>query len=169
MNFDGAHSRSGKGVRIVLTSPTKQSYKLSFRLEFDATNNVVEYEALLPGLEIDKDMGIDILNIKGHSNLVILQVKNKYTCKSERVRIYMNAIWDTMEWFHSLYLILVPREHNNLAYKLVVSFSTFHCSEELLNGKGKMEVNFRPSILDNIDHWQVFRDDKKILRFIHNV
>jgi ribonuclease HI len=77
MNFDGAHSRSGKGVRIVLTSPTKQSSYFAFRLEFDATNNVAEYEALLLGLEIAKDMGIKILNIKGDSDLVILQVKNK--------------------------------------------------------------------------------------------
>jgi hypothetical protein len=98
MNFDGAHSRSGKGAGIVLTSPTKQSYNFAFRLEFDATNNVAEYEALLLGLEIAKDMGIKILNIKGDSDLVILQVKNKYACKSERLRKYRNAIWDTMEF-----------------------------------------------------------------------
>jgi hypothetical protein len=58
MNFDGAHSRSGKGAGIVLKSPTGKSYNFAFRLEFDATNNVVEYEALLLGLEIAKDMGI---------------------------------------------------------------------------------------------------------------
>jgi hypothetical protein len=43
MNFDGAHSRSGKGAGIVLVSPTGNSYNFAFRLEFDATNNVVEY------------------------------------------------------------------------------------------------------------------------------
>jgi len=32
-----------------------------------------------------------------------------------------------------------------------------------------MEVNFRPSVPDNVNHWQVFRDDKQILKFIHNV
>jgi hypothetical protein len=32
MNFDGAHSRSGKGVGIVLTSPNKKYYNFSFRL-----------------------------------------------------------------------------------------------------------------------------------------
>jgi len=53
---------------------------------------VAEYEALLLGLEIAKDMGIKILNIKGYSDLVILQVKNKYACKSERLRRYINAI-----------------------------------------------------------------------------
>jgi hypothetical protein len=109
------------------------------------------------------------LNIKGDFDLVILQVKNKYACKSERLRRYRNAIWDTMEWFDALDLISVLTKHNNLEDKLRVSASTFQTSEELSNGQGKMEVNFRPSILDNVDHWQVFRDDKHILRFIHNV
>jgi hypothetical protein len=86
MNFDGAHSRSGKGAGIVLTSPTKKSYNFAFILDFDATNNVAKYESLLLGLEITKYMGIKILNIKGDSDLVILQVK-KYACKSEWLRI----------------------------------------------------------------------------------
>ena len=39
----------------------------------------------------------------------------------------------------------------------------------MINGNGKMEINFRPSILDNVDHWQVFKDDEQLLRFIHNL
>jgi hypothetical protein len=38
-----------------------------------------------------------------------------------------------------------------------------------MKGDGKLEIIFRPSVPDNVDHWQVFRDDKQILRFIHNV
>ena len=58
MNFDGDHSRAGKGVGVVITSPKGQTFNFAFRLEFEATNNVAEYEALLLGLEIAKDMGI---------------------------------------------------------------------------------------------------------------
>jgi hypothetical protein len=45
MHFDGAFSRSRKGVGIVIESPSGQKFKFAYRLEFDATNNVVEYEA----------------------------------------------------------------------------------------------------------------------------
>ena len=38
-----------------------------------------------------------------------------------------------------------------------------------MNSDGKLEKKFRPSILDNIEHWKVFRDDEQILIFIHNV
>ena len=76
MNFDGAHSRSGKGVGIAIESPLGQEFSFAYRLEFDATNNVAEYEALLLGLEICKDMGLKLLNIKRDSDLIISQVNN---------------------------------------------------------------------------------------------
>ena len=74
MNFDGAYSREGKGARMVIVSPEGKVFNFAFRLEFEATNNVAEYEALLLGIEIAKDMGIKLLNIKGDSDLIV-QVK----------------------------------------------------------------------------------------------
>ena len=52
----------------------------------------------------NKYMGIKMLNIKGDSDLVILQLKNQYQCKSNRLRKYRNAIWETMDWFDTLNL-----------------------------------------------------------------
>ena len=73
-----------------MTSPKGQVFSFSFRLEFEATNNVAEYEALLLGLEIDKDMGIKMLNIRGDSNLITLQVKNHFSCKCKMLKKYRN-------------------------------------------------------------------------------
>ena len=56
MYFDGACSKYGKGVGIVLISPTEKVYHFSFKLEFDATYNIAKYEALLIGLQVAKDM-----------------------------------------------------------------------------------------------------------------
>ena len=78
MHFDRAYSEAKKGVGIVTISPSNKVYNFSFRLEFEASNNVAEYEALLLGLETAKDMGIKMLNIKGDSDLVVLQIKNQY-------------------------------------------------------------------------------------------
>jgi ribonuclease HI len=71
MNFYGAFSRTGKGNGIILQALNGKVLKFAYRLEFDATNNVVEYEALLLGLELCKDRGMRCLSIKGDSNLVI--------------------------------------------------------------------------------------------------
>ena len=101
-DFDGAYSKAGKGAGIMIISPSNKIYNFAFRLYFEASNNVAEYEALLLGLETAKDMVIKMLNINTDSNLVVLQLKNQYQCKSDRLRKYRNAIWDTMEWFDAL-------------------------------------------------------------------
>jgi hypothetical protein len=52
MHFDGAHSRLGTSAGIVFISPQGDVLNFSYRLEFEATNNIAEYEALLLGLEL---------------------------------------------------------------------------------------------------------------------
>jgi ribonuclease HI len=78
MFFDGSCSREGSGVGIVIIYPSKDVVYLSYKLEFETTNNIVEYEALLLGLRAAKDMGIDKLAVFGDSELVIHQIKNIY-------------------------------------------------------------------------------------------
>ena len=92
----------------MIISPSNKIYNFYFRLDFEASNNAAEYEALFLGLETSKDMGIKMLNIKGDSYLVILQLKNQYHCKSDRLRKYRNAIWDTMDWFDALNIQIIP-------------------------------------------------------------
>ena len=53
---------------------------------------MAEYEALLLGIEIAKDMGIKLLDIKGDSDLIVQQVKGQFACKCQRLKKYRNAI-----------------------------------------------------------------------------
>ena len=76
---------------------------------------------------------------------------------------------DTMEWFDALNIQNIHKEINGLADKLAVVASTLQPSDEMISGNGKMEIKFRPSIPDNVDQWKVFKDDDKLLRFIHNL
>ena len=47
---DGAANQRGSGVGLVLVSPEKITIEKSLKLSFSATNNEVEYEALLMGM-----------------------------------------------------------------------------------------------------------------------
>jgi hypothetical protein len=58
MFFDGVSSREGVGVGVLLVSPVQEIISLSYKLEFETTNNVAEYEALILGLRVAKDIGI---------------------------------------------------------------------------------------------------------------
>jgi ribonuclease HI len=71
MFFDGAYSKEGFGAGIVLISPTKNEIHLSYKLEFEATNKVVEYESLILGLEATSKMKITKLVVFRDSELVV--------------------------------------------------------------------------------------------------
>ena len=53
---------------------------MAFRVEKVCSNNQVEYETLVLGLEILLQMGIRNVEIFGDSQLVINQVKGQYKC-----------------------------------------------------------------------------------------
>ena len=61
MFSDGACTRESTGVGAVFISPSKETTHLSFKLDFKVTNNIVEYEALLLGLDATKEMKIQKL------------------------------------------------------------------------------------------------------------
>ena len=61
-----------------------------------------------------------------------------------------------MEHFDALNLTSIHRDENRLEDKLTVATSTLQPSEELLNGDGRLEINFRPSILDNMENIGMF-------------
>jgi ribonuclease HI len=73
MHFDRARSKSSNGVGIMFSSRFDEILYYYFKLEFEATNIVVEYEALLLGLNVAKDLGIKILHIIGVIELVVFQ------------------------------------------------------------------------------------------------
>jgi ribonuclease HI len=166
MNFNAAFSRAGKGAGIVLQAPNGKVSKFAYRLEFDATNNAAEYEALLLGLELCRDRGVKCLNIRGDSDLVIQQLKNKFTCKSKRLIGYRNAIWDLINDLDALNLIAIPREQNSKADELAVVASTLQLPDNLIEENISIEVIFRPLVPDNMNHWQVFDDDKQVIKFL---
>jgi ribonuclease HI len=71
MFFDGYSSIEGTGVGVVLVSPCQETMSLSFKLEFEATNNLVEYEALVLGLRATKEMGIEEKVVFEDAELII--------------------------------------------------------------------------------------------------
>jgi ribonuclease HI len=58
MNFDGSKMRGGLGAGIVLSSPKGDKLHYVLQIHFTALNNIAEYEALLHGLKLAKDIGI---------------------------------------------------------------------------------------------------------------
>jgi ribonuclease HI len=69
--FDGSVCSKGQGVGCVIISPSDMYIDLSIRLEFACTNNQVEYESLLHGLEYLRDLVARDVDVFGDSNLIV--------------------------------------------------------------------------------------------------
>jgi hypothetical protein len=78
MFFDGASSSMGEGVGVVFVSPYQETISLSYKLEFEVTNNVEEYEALVLGIRATQEMEIREIAVFGDAELIFQQVKNVY-------------------------------------------------------------------------------------------
>jgi hypothetical protein len=65
--FDGSARQQAGGARVVLIDPSGDQVKYMVHLEFKATNNMAEYEALIFGLSAALSLGIRQLLMKGDS------------------------------------------------------------------------------------------------------
>ena len=72
----------GLGARVVLISLDGSRLRYVIRLHFSASNNAMEYEALINGLRIAIELGATRLYICGDSKLVVDQVMKESSCKS---------------------------------------------------------------------------------------
>jgi hypothetical protein len=132
------------------------------------TNNIVEYEALILGLNLAIDKGVTILEVKGDSDLIVSQVLMRFATKNEKLKKYRDVAQTLSKSFRKVSIEAVPREENHVVDALVVSASTLQPCEGPFHDLCKMEVLFRPSVPDNLEHWQVFEDDNQIIRFMEN-
>ena len=58
MYFHGTYNKGGNGAIVLLKSPLRRDFPNSFKMKFMRTNNVVEYEVLILGLEAIRKKGM---------------------------------------------------------------------------------------------------------------
>jgi ribonuclease HI len=71
MFFDGSKSLEGVGVGYILKDPNGKKTLIACKLEFQCTNNTVEYESLIQGLKKEMDMKVRKIKVFGDSKIVI--------------------------------------------------------------------------------------------------
>ena len=83
--MDGASNRKGVRVGIMLVTSEKLIMEKSLRLGFLATNNEVEYEALLAGVAMVRQLGGEMVELYSDSRLVVGQVNGDFEVRDERM------------------------------------------------------------------------------------
>ena len=128
MYVDGAANQRGSRVGLVVTSPEGIIIEKSLRLGFLATNNEVEYEALLEGMTMVQRMGARIVEVFSNSRLVVGQVKGEFEAKDTRMQDYLSQVKRLQSGFESFSLQQVPRSKNTHANSLAtLAISSAQC------------------------------------------
>ncbi|XP_075478812.1 uncharacterized protein LOC142519663 [Primulina tabacum] len=112
---DGSSSKDGSGVGVVLISPAGEEVKLAVRLDFRASNNEAEYEAVLAGLRAARNVGATRVLIFSDSQLVAQQMKGMYDVKDEKLIEYAREVDRVREKFAEITFEQIPRKENENA------------------------------------------------------
>ena len=105
---------------LVLISLEKIVIEKSLRLDFLATNNETEYEALLMEMAMVKRISGKSVKVFSDSRLVVSQVKGEFEIKDERMQGYLSQVMCLQSEFESFNLLHIPRCNNAHADSLAI-------------------------------------------------
>lgn len=95
-------------------SPVAEAHRYLGR----ATNNVAEYEALLLGLEKAREHGVDHLEVRADSQLLVRQMLGEYKVKNAALRELVARAHALADAFETVDYVHVRREDNREADRL---------------------------------------------------
>ena len=113
LSIDGAANAQGSGVGLILTSPDGIDIEYALRFGFRASNNEVEYEAVIAGLNLSHSMEVDQLEVCSDSQLVVKQIEDSYEAKGEKMILYLKKVWELLKKFIRVQIRHIPRSENS--------------------------------------------------------
>ncbi|GJS19662.1 reverse transcriptase domain-containing protein [Tanacetum coccineum] len=131
---DGSSCVDGSGAGLILTNPEGAEFTYDLRFRFDTTNNEAEYEALIAGLRIAKQMGVKNLQANVDSCLVANQVNGSYIANDPGMIQYLEKVKTLFSHFKKFSIKQVPRSENKKADALskIASTSFAHLTKQVL-------------------------------------
>ena len=92
LSVDGSSNQQGSGAGVILEGPNWLLIKQALRFAFKASNNQPEYEALIAGMLLAKEMGARSLLAKSDSQLVTSQVTGEYQAKDPQMAAFLGYV-----------------------------------------------------------------------------
>ncbi|GKV11062.1 hypothetical protein SLEP1_g22348 [Rubroshorea leprosula] len=115
---DGASSSKGLRAGALLIGPNGYQSEHAMKFNFDATNNMVEYEALLLGLQLAFELKISAIQVYSDSQLVVNQINSICEVVDTVMMKYVTLVAELKCRFQRFYLSKIPRTENEQADSL---------------------------------------------------
>ncbi|XP_020168211.1 uncharacterized protein [Aegilops tauschii subsp. strangulata] len=114
MHFDSSKMPTGLGAGIVLSSSNGNRLRYALQIHFVASNNVAEYEVLVHGLRLAKEIGIRRILCCGDSDLVVQQASSKWDARDANMASYRFLVQRLSGGFDGCEFLHVPRADNEV-------------------------------------------------------
>ncbi|GKE53800.1 reverse transcriptase domain-containing protein, partial [Tanacetum coccineum] len=112
---DRASSSDGSGAGLMIVSPEGMEFTYALKFEFTATNNEAEYEVVIAGLRIAKEMKIEEITMFVDSQLVANQVNGSYEAKHHHIKQYLQIAKELLRSFRRSKVQYIRRNQNKKA------------------------------------------------------
>ena len=117
-------------------------------MEEFCTNNQVEYEALLFGLEFLQSMGVKHVEAFGDSLLVVQQVSKVCQYYNGALNAYPDKCLDIISCFDEFIIRHIPREDYEKANALAQQASGYNVTKRYFNIRKPMRIKAESLVLD---------------------
>ena len=125
IHTDGSSNKQAGGVGVILLSPEGDQIECMVRLDFPTTNNEVEYEALMVGLDLAKVAEVASVVFYCDSQVITNQVNGDYECRGERMKRYPDQVRRRVDELKAK-IIQIPRTKNEQVNRLAKASSVEH-------------------------------------------
>jgi ribonuclease HI len=111
--FDGAANATGSRIGAILISPKGKQTPIVVKLGFDCTNNIVEYEACIVGLQAALEFGAHELDVFGDSLQIVSQTNGEWQAQDPKIMLYQRYISQLIPKFKYVTFTYTSRAHNH--------------------------------------------------------
>jgi ribonuclease HI len=109
---DGSLAQGRSGIGVLLRNPEGQEFGFAIKLDFVTTNNEAEYEAVIAGLALSREMGATNVEIRSDSQVVVGQVQGQFEAQEDRMARYLDQVRQFQSYFERVIITKIPRDEN---------------------------------------------------------
>ncbi|XP_028127092.1 uncharacterized protein LOC114323632 [Camellia sinensis] len=112
LKFDRTSVAGKGGVGVTLTSQEREKFHLSYKLDFECSNNEAEYEMLILGLISAQKKGLHKLKIWGDFKFVVKKMMGDFALKEPLLAPYRTIVQKLLTQFDDVQIQHTSQTHN---------------------------------------------------------
>ncbi|XP_070022552.1 uncharacterized protein [Nicotiana sylvestris] len=151
MFFDRSANFKRVGIGTILVSKIGQHYPVSTKLRFPCTNNMIEYEACIIGLNLAIDINIQELLVIGDSDLLIYQVQGEWATKNTKILPHLYHVKGLIKRLTKIEFKHVLRIQNEFADALATLSSMIQHPEKNFIDPILVRIHSQPVYCAHVD------------------